>query len=160
MAFPRSATVRASARLRPADVAMLARAGAFVAGVRVALWVLPYRVVRRWMERPPAVSHGATASNEYGRRVIWAVGAVARRLLPERPCLTQALVAQRLLRRGGIESEMHIGVTRGPSGGLLAHAWLEREGRVLIGGQDGFDRYVPLRAVGAPTSAGHAVASA
>jgi hypothetical protein len=69
------------------------------------------------------------------RRLLWAVGAVSRRLLPARPCLTQALAAQALLRwRGGRAARLQIGVARAPDGRLRAHAWLERDGRVLIGG--------------------------
>jgi len=62
---------------------------------------------------------------------------VGRRLLPERPCLTQALVLQYLLlRRGDDAAELHIGVAKGEDGTLQAHAWVERGGRVLIGGEN------------------------
>jgi hypothetical protein len=60
---------------------------------------------------------------------------VGARLLPNRPCLTQALVLQYLLlRRGDTLAKLHIGVAKGEDGELLAHAWIERGGRVLIGG--------------------------
>jgi hypothetical protein len=68
-------------------------------------------------------------------RAAWAAHAVGRRLLPKRPCLTQALVLQYLLlRRGDDAAELHIGVSKTKKKGLQAHAWIERNGKVLIGG--------------------------
>lgn len=70
-------------------------------------------------------------------RAAWAAHAIGRRFLPERPCLTQALVLQYLLlRRGDDAAELHIGVTKDKEGALQAHAWVERKGRVLIGGKN------------------------
>lgn len=74
-------------------------------------------------------------------RAAWAADAMGRRLLPERPCLTQALVLQYLLlRRGDDSAELHIGVTKSNEE-LQAHAWMERNGRVLIGGTDAPGKY-------------------
>lgn len=85
---------------------------------RVAQW-LP-----QWSRPTPA----------YRNRAAWAANAVGYRFLPERPCLTQALVLQYLLlRRGDRSAELHIGVTK-HDGNLQAHAWVERKGKVLIGG--------------------------
>lgn len=78
-------------------------------------------------------SDGLTDLEE--ERLLAAVAAVSRRLLPQRPCLTQALTARLLLGwRGARPTELRIGVARGPDEGLNAHAWLERDGRVLTGG--------------------------
>lgn len=68
-------------------------------------------------------------------RAAWAANAVGNRLLPKRPCLVKALVLQFfLLRLGDERAELHIGVARGEDGKLLAHAWVERNGKVIIGG--------------------------
>ena len=81
----------------------------------------------------------------YRQEAAWAAARVGRRLLPKRPCLTQALVTQFFLwRRGDEATSMHIGVTKGDDGGLLAHAWLEHEGRVIIGGTGSPERYKRL----------------
>jgi hypothetical protein len=71
------------------------------------------------------------------------VAAVNRRLFPDRPCLTQALAARYLLSRGGVPSVLQIGVARHGSD-LQAHAWLEREGGVIIGGEQSPARYQRL----------------
>jgi hypothetical protein len=74
------------------------------------------------------------------------VEAVGRRLLGDKPCLTQALVAQRLMSQGGYDSVLRLGVAK-DGRELLAHAWLERGGRVIIGGSASPERYTPLAPV-------------
>lgn len=113
------------------------------------------RGLRRTAMRLPQWSD-ATPSDR--RRAAWAAHAVGRRLLPERPCLTQALVLQYLLlRRGDDAAELHIGVAKSDDD-LQAHAWVERNGRVLIGGTsspDEYERFDGLSGtVNAPSPAG------
>jgi hypothetical protein len=77
----------------------------------------------------------AIAVNIAGRRSFWATS-----------CLRQALALRYFLQRVGIESELRIGV-RGGQGGLgdfAAHAWVEKNGVVLIGGEHASERYVAL----------------
>lgn len=84
-------------------------------------------------------------SSEEERRLLWAVEAVSRRLLPQRPCLTQALAAHVLLvRHGAHQVELQIGVKRPSDGTFRAHAWLERKGRVLVGGETSLSAYSRL----------------
>jgi hypothetical protein len=84
-------------------------------------------------------------SEAYRHEVTWAASRVGARMLPKRPCLTQALVAQFFLwRRGDTSTSLHIGVTKGDDGQLLAHAWLERGGRVIIGGAGSPEQYKRL----------------
>lgn len=64
-------------------------------------------------------------------RLVWA-GRAAARWSPGTTCLSAALTLQGLLSRYGHASELHIGVTR-DARGFAAHAWVERDGRVLIG---------------------------
>jgi hypothetical protein len=76
-------------------------------------------------------------------RVGDAVARVARRL-PWRPtCLRQALAVQRMLRRRGIASRIHLGVTDATVG--AAHAWVTVEGHAVVG-RPGLERFVPLAA--------------
>jgi len=97
------------------------------------------RILRRTAVWLP---HWTPASSAYRRRAAWAAHAVGRRFLPERPCLTQAFVLQYLLlRRGDDAAELHIGVTKDEDGELQAHAWVERHGRVLIGGTNAPQEY-------------------
>lgn len=114
---------------------MLVRAMALTVVVRIGLSVWPLGRVTRDLRRMALwLPRRRESTPMYRRRAAWAAHAVGRRFLPERPCLTQALVLQYLLlRRGDDASELHIGVAKNEEG-LQAHAWVERNGRVLIGG--------------------------
>lgn len=111
----------------------------------MALNVLPYRSVHRMMAvgEPGHVLQTPQEAWAYRRRVVGAVHAVGKRLLGDKPCLTQALVAQRLLRQKGYDTVLRLGVTKDGKE-LLAHAWLERDGQVVIGGNASQTRYTPL----------------
>jgi len=118
-----------------------------VAHVRAALCVLPsrlsVRLVRRLAELDPPEPHAGRPSAD---RVAWAVAAVSR-IIPRATCLTQAIAAQLLLRHHGYAAKLCIGVTRSAAGQFLAHAWLERDGRVLLGGAESA-AFTPLPALG------------
>jgi len=64
--------------------------------------------------------------------IIWAVKASSR-FVPCATCLTQAMAARMLLSIYGHKADLRIGVLR-EDDDLKAHAWLEKDGRVLIGG--------------------------
>jgi hypothetical protein len=96
-----------------------------------------------------AVLHG-TPEHDVGREqareaelVGRAIAGAARRLPWHPTCLRQALAAQRMLRRRGIASRLHLGVTGATA--TAAHAWVTVAGRPVVGGQ-GLERYVPLAA--------------
>ena len=122
---------------------MLLRTAVLTVVVRIALstWSLG-RVTRGLRRVALGLPHWTECTPTYRRRAAWAAHAVGRRFLPERPCLTQALVLKYLLlRRGDETAELHIGVTRTEAEGLQAHAWVERDGRVLIGGANSPETY-------------------
>jgi len=116
--------------------------------VRFGLWVLPFRTVRRLLTRlahPPAWrgSDGATIG-----RVVWAV-ASASQYAPLATCLTQALTAKVMLARNGHASTVRLGVARSEEGRFQAHAWVESNGSVVLGGSDSsLKRYTPLASPG------------
>jgi transglutaminase superfamily protein len=76
--------------------------------------------------------------------VVWAVRRVSR-AVPGATCLTQALAAQVLLSRRGYASRLRIGVAHAPGDGLRAHAWLESDGLIVLGGAP-VEAYTPLSA--------------
>lgn len=129
------------------DKVLLVRAFLLVCMVRLGLSALPFRTVQRLVDHPLAQRDDGPdslrAERDYQLRVVGAVEAVGRRLLGDKPCLVQALVAQRLMRQGGYDSVLRIGVAK-DGRELLAHAWLERAGRIIIGGSMSPVRYKPL----------------
>jgi hypothetical protein len=105
-----------------------------VVTVRVALWVLSSRTIVRLVSRLERSSGNTAARTRIGAStIIWAVESVSRRI-PRATCLTQAIAAKLLLRWSGLDAQLCLGVASSADGSLRAHAWLEREGRPLLGG--------------------------
>jgi hypothetical protein len=130
--------MRAMLRLPTDQRWMLLRAALLVAGIRLALGVLPFpwvhqKVARR--RRPVAMG----ARSLSARQIAWCVMAVGRRI-PGSRCLAEALAADLLLARAGYPSRLRIGVERLVEGGLAAHAWVEVDGEAIVGDLD-LERY-------------------
>lgn len=112
--------------------------------VRMSLRLLSFRVVLRWVERLATPTSRATATDpSYRERAAWAVSAVGHRLFPRNPCLTEAFVAQLMLRRRGFPATLRIGVAT-DEGRFKAHAWVESEGRIIVGGSASPEHFTPL----------------
>lgn len=126
------------------DRLLLIRAFFLVSAIRLGLWTLPYRVVRDLADEEVAdIDVPRDDEVRRMRRIVGAVEAMSRRLLGTKPCLTQALAAQRLLRQEGLDSTLRIGVSK-EGGEFQAHAWLERRDRVIIGGAKSPKLYATL----------------
>jgi len=82
--------------------------------VRLALWSIPLPMLLAHLD---------------ARRV-----RLGSRLVPRCTCLVQALVAEQLLTELGYECVVRLGAAKTASGELSAHAWVECEGKVLVGG--------------------------
>ena len=124
--------VRKFARLAPRDRAVLTRTVLTLALSRLVTWVLPFPVGRRLLvgkRRPdrPTVT---------GDQIRWAMHH-AQRVIPGATCLPQAVAAEALLTRGGLPALLQIGVMKTPEGKLLAHAWVESDGRIVVGALPG-----------------------
>jgi hypothetical protein len=106
-----------------------------LAVTRVSLSVYRFQTILTWLSRWSAVSVGLERGgvSQTSGRIEWAVERAARRVPGAQHCLTQALVAKLLLARRGVPTELRIGVTKGPSGPLKAHAWLESGGVAVFG---------------------------
>ncbi len=123
------------ARLTPGRWPVLAEAAAAVLLARFLLDRQPYKSVdarfTAWTEK---LKRTARPSDREWERVVWAIRAVGRRTLGERPCLPEALAGRLMLQRRGYEANLHIGVRKGEKGDLLAHAWLESGPSIVLGG--------------------------
>lgn len=129
----------------PADWWLLLRAGGLLMLIRLGLTLLPFRRVRQLADRYGRSAPGREAAPEAElARLAWAVSRMARFVVADRPCLTQALALQLLYARRGHASELRIGVAKEADGRFLAHAWVEQAGRVVIGGADSPRRFTPL----------------
>jgi hypothetical protein len=126
-----------------ADQALLASSLILVPAIRTGLWVFPVRIVVRILAWLVPRRRAVTMDPSLADRVVRAVTR-ASRVVPGATCLTQALAAQVLLERHGRPTRLHIGVFRdGRQQVVRGHAWVESEGKVVVGGRD-LSTYVPL----------------
>jgi hypothetical protein len=126
------------------DRRLLLEAAALLMLVRAGLRLLPFPVCRHLLDR---YAEQGTRSPAPGivPRVVWAVGAAGRRLPGRTTCLADALVADAMLRRRRCASEIRFGVRpRQRPGRLDAHAWVEHEGRIVLGAVDQLSTYARL----------------
>lgn len=65
-----------------------------------------------------------------------------------RHCLTKAMVARALLEAAAYPVELRAGVRRRPDGSLIGHAWLEREGQVVMDAGEDPASFKPFSALG------------
>ena len=128
--------------LSSSERGLLLKAAFLLAAVRVGLWLLPFQSVRRLVasaRRRPSDTQASTRPAL--ERIAWAVEAAAR-YVPKCTCLVKALAAQVILDRAGYPTRLQIGVANQEKG-FEAHAWLESEGKVVIGEAEP-GRYSPL----------------
>ncbi len=133
-------------RLPVPERLLLVRAITLLAAVRVALWLFPFRIIQlisaKLVQACATSRHGKRFPSERG---VWALQA-ARRYVPRATCLTQALAGQLLLAFNGTSASVRIGVAKKGARDFEAHAWLESDGKILIGGEDADQRYTLLLA--------------
>jgi hypothetical protein len=126
--------MRVLLRLSSRELAAFLTALPLVGATRAALWILPSGTIVRRVSR---LSRGVTVADRETwdpELITWAVRA-ASRLVPMATCLTQAVAAQLLLVRSGHASEICVGVARDAAEAFRAHAWVELQGRVVLGAE-------------------------
>lgn len=120
--------IRRWRQLAAAERRTLVSAALLTTLFRVALLVLPWRVVARFVRPRVRLSRDAAAAE----RVRWAF-AVCDRRLPWASCLPQSLAAHVLLARAGLPSEVRIGTWREADGSVHFHASVESDGFAIYG---------------------------
>ena len=129
-------------RLPPAQRLIFLQAIALLPIVEARLRWGGLKSVRAALERLPVPSIRSPA---LAREISRLVAAAARHGPLRSKCLATALAVQWMLRKHGLVSELRIGV-RG-TGPLMAHAWVEHDGVVLIeepGVHDRFSAFPPV----------------
>lgn len=81
-------------------------------------------------------------------KIVWAIDTGTRYMPGGVKCLARALVAQTLMKQHGHPAQLRIGVAKGETGELEAHAWVEHRGKVAIGYLSDLQRYVPMPSYG------------
>ena len=116
---------------------------------RVAIRLVPFRDLARWMGGVKGEAAPIPCANPDGARQVALAIARASRTPPwTSNCLVQAIAGHCMLRRRGIASTLTLGVIKqGPA--LEAHAWL-RAGDLIVTGESGAFNYTPIASFGAP----------
>ena len=125
----RRGLVPALARLTRIEWSLVVEAVWLLVAVRVALRTLSFTTMRRFLARRAAPARAGGPTPEQIARAVRVVG----RRVPGTTCLAEAVVGHSMLQRHGHPAVLRIGVRRGDSAGLDAHAWVECEGTVAIG---------------------------
>ena len=137
--------------LTSAERRLLVKTALLLCGMRFAFWLLPFPTLRRAIARlTPPNGRLLRPSPIYIDTVVWAVS-TASRYAPSATCLIQALVAKILLARHGHLTELHIGIDKQEDGEFQAHAWLECEGKIVIGDSGDLARYTLLPSIDGET---------
>jgi transglutaminase superfamily protein len=134
--------LRKISRLPASDRSLLVEAVLWLAATRLGLWLLPLQQVRRLLARALSARR-PRQSRPSVERIVWAVSA-AQRVVPRATCLPQALAAEALLLRTGYAADLRIGVVMTAPGRLVGHAWVEQDGRVVLGDMRDLSSYAPL----------------
>lgn len=131
-------------RLPYLDKKLLGQSLLLIIIIRIGLSLFSYARVNLWLNHlsSPELETGAT-DWQMVKRVSRSVRSCSR-FVPYASCLTQALAAGVLLSRRGQRSELKIGVEKDHDEKFGAHAWIEVDGRIVIGKESFHSRFVVL----------------
>lgn len=117
--------------------------------IRLALWLLPFNSVRQKLTQFAAVwiCQDKNSSVSIGF-IRWTVHIAGRYTPGGAKCLVRALTAQLLLTRYKYPHQLHIGVAKSAIDTLEAHAWIEYQGRVIVGQLNDLSRFKSLASEG------------
>lgn len=116
--------------------------------IRLSLWLLPFRQLNKWLTY---LGSPDTTNNKIDWLVVKNVTNSVRscsRYVPYASCLTQALATRTLLRLRGQSSGLKIGVDKDENNKLMAHAWIEIDGKIIIGKLPRHQRFTTLTSSG------------
>lgn len=126
---------------------------ATLALLRARLWIKkPFKTISTTLGHPQAEGfHQTLDLNTLAElRLIRTSISVMSRYVPwQSKCLVQALAAQQMLNRRGIEYTLYLGVQKNQEE-MKAHAWL-RVGRYFITGGQGHASYTPVQSYFSPS---------
>ena len=121
-------------RLSSAERTLLVRVWILLGITRLCLSIFRLTILRKLLTAiGPFV---ARADKEFTDDQLVRIVGIVSRYVPKATCLAQALTIQLVLKKSGRGAHLHIGVTGSDNGRLEAHAWVESQGRVIIGGSD------------------------
>ncbi|MCW5960595.1 MAG: lasso peptide biosynthesis B2 protein [Pyrinomonadaceae bacterium] len=132
------------AELPKAEKTLSFKAFLIVGLVRTGLWLAPSRLVHKLIAAlgNPNNELIYPKPDEIAAIVRWV--RIAGKRIPRASCLTQAIAVLILFRLRRRFADLKFGVAKTGPADLEAHAWLEVNGKVILGKVPGHGRYFPL----------------
>lgn len=118
----------------------------FLSGIaRIAILLIPFRVVKKFLGVSKKESCYDIRIEEYRRvkRIAWAVNEASKYTPWESKCLVKAITAQKMLKGYKIYSTLYLGINKDEKNNMEAHAWL-RCGNVFVTGGYGKEDFVEV----------------
>jgi hypothetical protein len=134
-------------RMPFSDLRLLAEAMLALTFVKVGLGVLRFQTLRRLLKKVTVGREQSVPQRRIVKKVVWSINKISAYAPFFRNCLNRALATQVLLGRRGQEVDLRIGVATDASGNFRAHAWIESDGRIVLGGMDDIWQLTPLPAL-------------
>ena len=119
--------------LAPAQRSLLVKAALLLCAVQAVLLFFPIPFLRRLFSLRRARRLRGSPDPGMPDRIAWAVAAASRFVPGSHRCLPRAMAAHLWLVRAGHPAVLRVGVAKPSEGKLLSHAWVECEGKVLMG---------------------------
>ena len=116
---------RAPNRQLPALCGLVAEAAAWLVLSRLAILIVPFRIIASFLDRPLLRSGPDLAERQLQvKRIQWAIERACRVLPGETVCFPRGMAGFFMCRLRGIDSVLHYGAAVIPGEGLKAHVWL------------------------------------
>lgn len=112
---------------------LLIQSLALVSVVRIILSLVPFRYINKWASFIDLPMENVSGLDRLVVKDVARSVRTSSHFVPYATCLTQALATQTLLRIKGQNSRIRIGVDKDENNDLIAHAWVEVDGRIIIG---------------------------
>ena len=129
--------------LSAGDKFLLSKSFYLLIAVRVVLHLVSFQKILQRIDKESVFPFTKTDKRPSFDKIAWAVETVGR-YIPGTTCLYKALASKIMLAQYGYDACIHIGVDKKEAGSLDAHAWVEIDGHILIGGARDLSRYTPL----------------
>lgn len=116
--------------------------------VRLGLFFLPFSVLQKLLyQTSQLLKLKIPVVLPTPSKIVWSVNVSSRYAWGEVKCLARALTTQTLMKICGYDARLQIGVAKADDGKIQAHAWIEYEGKVVIGGLSNLESYIPMQLI-------------
>ena len=134
-------------KLTPGDYAMMAEALFYLLVSDFLIYLLPMRwwsgwigEVRQAADANPVAEHQKQTIRKVRKNVFRA----NKLLVKSSRCFALSLAIKKMLSRRNISVSLYLGVNKGETGSLKAHAWVKGGEQIIYGGSNASEKYAQL----------------